>query len=101
MTDVTQGDTLNIEARIKGRVSLVGTTCHLQVRDSADVLAGVDRAIIEKNETNSAYLVQLTTAETEAMSVGAYTVSIQISDSSTGQRKEQNLLINITKQYNF
>ena len=98
---VKQGESLDFPVYLKDRTTLVDYTCRIQVRDSSDVLAGVDRAITTYNSTSTQFEVRLTTAETGAMALGDYTLSAQLDNTETGQSVEINDTLTITKQYNY
>lgn len=99
---VIKGDSVDLQIRLSDLRDLTGYTCRLQVRDSDDNIAGsVDRSITDKNAAGNTFIAQLTPTETDAMAVGTYTISAQLSNATTGQAKEINDTLTVTKAYNY
>ena len=99
--DLIQGDSLDLEIRTTDRRILTDFTCQLQVRDSSDVITGIDREIITYNTDETAFIARITTAESTPLIVGTYTLSAQLDNSTTSEGLEIPVTLNITKQFNF
>ena len=98
---VIQGDSLDFGFKFDDSRSLSGYTCRLQVRDSSDVITGIDRAITTTNTDGTIFIGRLTPAETNALAVAEYTMSGQLLNGATNESLELPITLTITKQYNF
>lgn len=99
--DLIQGDSLDLEFRTTDRRDLSDFTCRLQVRDSNDVLAGIDRLISTYGPDNKSFIARITPSESGALALETYKLSAQLSNASTSEAVELNADLNITKQYNY
>lgn len=99
--DLKQGDSLDISARLKSYPDLTGWACQIQVRDSDDNIANsIDRSA-SLNSDNSAFEDRITDAESGGLALDTYTLSAQLSNSTTNQAVEINKTLTIVKQYNY
>ena len=98
---VIQGDSLDVGFKLDDSRDLTDFTCQLQVRDSDDVITGINRAITDKNTDGTVFTARLTPAETNALAVGVYTLSGQLLNVTTSESLELIATLTITKQYNF
>lgn len=99
--ELIQGDSLDLEFRTTDRRDLSGFTCQLQVRDSGDLITGIDRAITDYNSDNTAFIARITPAESGALSEETYKLSAQLLNSTTNEALELQSDLTITKQYNY
>ena len=98
---VIQGDSLDVDFRFTDNRVLTNYTCQLQVRDSSDVITGIDRAITDYSDGNTRFIARLTPAETGALSVGSYKLSGQLYEADSDTALELVADLTVTKQYNF
>jgi hypothetical protein len=98
---IIKGESVDLQIRFTDLRDLTGYSCQLQVRDSSDTLAGVNRSISTKNTAGNTFIAQITPAESGGMAVGTYTISAQLVNASTGHSKELNDTLTISKEYNY
>lgn len=101
MFTIVQGDSLDLAYTTDTDEDLSAWTCTVQVRDTSDVLTAIDRPVVTLSSCNKSFIDRLTATETGALAVGTYTLSVQLSKAATGQAKEINDTITITKQFNY
>ena len=102
-SEVIQGDTspiwhigvptIDVDGNSSGYEDLSTYTCTLVYTDSAGNQQ--TRLIIDKNSTSDRFLVQMTSAETDALSVGLAQLAIQVKDAS-GVPYRSEVQINLT-----
>jgi hypothetical protein len=89
-SELIQGDTgplwhisvpkISVEGLNAGLETLTGYTCLLVYTNSSG--AQVTRSVINKNTANTAFLAQMTSAETDVMTTGKNRIVIQVKDSA-------------------